>query len=143
MNRSATSAPDQPKAPSRLRSFAGSGWDLLVVGSRIIGLLGVLLIVLPVALVPLAVAGVILVLGQLALGAWGGHYRHLLTQRYLRRKLIPLFAAVAGGLCTAMVVIVLSVMGGFLDMLRGAGKSLTGDVSIHFGVSGFPHYEEI
>jgi lipoprotein-releasing system permease protein len=142
MNRATEkSAPSRP--PSRLRSVLTTLWDLLVVGGRILGLLLILLVVLPIVLVPLAAAGVILVVTQVAVGAWGGHYRHLLTQRYLRRKLIPLFAAVAVALCTAMVVIVLSVMGGFLDLLRSAGHSLIGDVSISFGLGGFPHYEEL
>ncbi len=46
-------------------------------------------------------------------------------------------------LCTAMVIIVLSVMGGFLDMLTEAGRVLIGDVSVQAGLTGFPHYEEL
>ena len=38
-------------------------------------------------------------------------YKFLLTFRYLRRKLIPIFALKAVTLCTAMVIIVLSIMG--------------------------------
>jgi lipoprotein-releasing system permease protein len=70
-------------------------------------------------------------------------YKLLLTFKYLRRRLIPIFALLAVMLCTAMVIIVISVMGGFLDMLRGAGRTLMGDVSIYFGLGGFPHYEEL
>ena len=70
-------------------------------------------------------------------------YKLLLTFKYLRRRLIPIFALLAVMLCTAMVIIVMSVMGGFLDMLRDAGRTLMGDVSIHFGLGGFPHYEEL
>ena len=131
------------RRPLWLRATAGTAWDLLVVLGRILALLALLFIFLPVALVPLAVAGVLLVVAQLAVGVWGGHYRHLLTQRYLRRKLIPLFAAVAVALCTAMVVIVLSVMGGFIDMVRAAGQMLMADVSIEAGIDGFPHYREL
>ena len=40
-------------------------------------------------------------------------YKLLLILKYLRRKLAPLFAAMAVMLCTAMVIIVISVMGGF------------------------------
>ncbi len=70
-------------------------------------------------------------------------YKLLLTFRYLRRKLIPWFALLAVTLCTAMVIIVGSVMGGFLDLVRNAGKSVMGDVVITAGVSGLPHYDEI
>ncbi|MBI1375848.1 MAG: hypothetical protein GC159_24325 [Phycisphaera sp.] len=68
-------------------------------------------------------------------------YKLLLTFRYLRRKLIPIFALLAVMLCTAMVIIVISVMGGFLDMVKNAGKTLMGDVSISAGLGGFSHYE--
>lgn len=70
-------------------------------------------------------------------------YKLLLTFRYLRRKLIPLFAMLAVILCTAMVIIVMSVMGGFLGLVRDAGRTLMGDVSIHGGLGGFGHYEQI
>ena len=70
-------------------------------------------------------------------------YKLLLTFRYLRRKLIPWFALAAVTLCTAMVIIVMSVMGGFLDLVREAGHSLVGDVTMQRGVSGFPHYQMI
>ncbi len=70
-------------------------------------------------------------------------YKFLLTFRYLRRKLIPWFALLAVMLCTAMVIIVGSVMGGFLEMVREAGKSVMGDVVVYCGVSGFPHYEQL
>lgn len=70
-------------------------------------------------------------------------YKPLLIFKYLRRKLAPLFAAVAVTLCTAMVIIVISVMGGFLDTLRDAAKSITGDLVIEspYGFRGFAHYE--
>ena len=48
-------------------------------------------------------------------------YKLLLIRRYLGRKIAPLFAALAVMLCTAMVIIVISVMGGFLDMMRDRG----------------------
>ena len=70
-------------------------------------------------------------------------YKLLLIRRYLGRKIAPLFAALAVTLCTAMVIIVISVMGGFLDMMRTAARSLTGDVTIRAGWTGFPHYEEL
>jgi len=71
-------------------------------------------------------------------------YRTLLISRYLRRRLAPLFAAAAVMLCTAMVIIVISVMGGFLSLMEGAAQRLTGDVVVDaFDISGFPHYEAI
>ena len=72
-------------------------------------------------------------------------YKTLLIFKYLRRKLAPLFAAVAVTLCTAMVIIVISVMGGFLDMLRDSAKSITGDLVVEaaYGLHGFAHYEDL
>ncbi len=70
-------------------------------------------------------------------------YKLLLIRRYLGRKIAPLFAALAVTLCTAMVIIVISVMGGFLDMMRTAARSLTGDVTIRAGWTGYPHYEQL
>jgi len=55
-----------------------------------------------------------------------------------------MFAGLAVMLCTAMVIIVMSVMGGFLDMLQTSAKQLTGDVIVsNFSLSGFPHYEQM
>ena len=70
-------------------------------------------------------------------------YKLLLTLRYLRRKLTPIFALLAVTLCTAMVIVVSSVMGGFLDLVRNAGRTLMGDVSMNAGLGGFPHYDEL
>ncbi len=71
-------------------------------------------------------------------------YKFLLTFRYLRRKLTPWFALIAVMLCTAMIIIVGSIMGGFLDMVRTSAKSVTGDVIVHYpGVSKMPFYDEI
>lgn len=71
-------------------------------------------------------------------------YKLLLISRYLTRKLAPMFAGLAVMLCTAMVIIVISVMGGFLDMLRESARQLTGDVVVTSGsLTGFPHYREL
>jgi lipoprotein-releasing system permease protein len=71
-------------------------------------------------------------------------YKLLLILKYLGRKLAPMFAALAVTLCTAMVIIVISVMGGFLSMLRDAAQSLTGDVVVvGGGYNGFPNYEDL
>lgn len=71
-------------------------------------------------------------------------FKLLLIGKYLRRKLAPLFAALAVMLCTAMVIIVISVMGGFLDTLRHTVRQLTPQVTIRSGsLYGFPHYEKL
>lgn len=70
-------------------------------------------------------------------------FQFLLILKYLRRKLAPMFAALAVTLCTAMVIIVISVMGGFLEMWRDSAKRLSGEVQIAGGLTGVPHYEEL
>ncbi len=70
-------------------------------------------------------------------------YKLLLIFKYLRRKLAPLFAALAVTLCTAMVIIVISVMGGFLQLMRESAQRLTGQVTIGSDLSGFPHHQEL
>jgi len=70
-------------------------------------------------------------------------YQALLTRRYLTSKVMPLLAAVAVTLCTAMVLITWSVMGGFLDMLVNSGRTLIGDVSISWPNIGFGHYDDL
>ncbi|MEL7471875.1 MAG: FtsX-like permease family protein [Planctomycetota bacterium] len=70
-------------------------------------------------------------------------YQALLTRRYLTTKVMPLLAAVAVALCTAMVLITWSVMGGFLKTLVDSGRTLIGDVSIHWPNVGFAHYDEL
>ncbi len=56
---------------------------------------------------------------------------------------MPLLAAGAVALCTAMVLIVWSVMGGFLVSLLASGSKSSGDVSISWPNVGFAHYEEL
>jgi lipoprotein-releasing system permease protein len=72
-------------------------------------------------------------------------YQALLTRRYLLSKVMPLLAALAVSLCTAMVLIVWSVMGGFLNMLLGSGQAMIGDVSISYPaeLGGVPNYEKV
>lgn len=54
-----------------------------------------------------------------------------------------MLAMLAVMLCTAMVLVVWSVMGGFLSMLLGTGRTLLGDATIAWPVVGIPHYEEL
>lgn len=56
---------------------------------------------------------------------------------------MPLLAALAVALCSALILITWSVMGGFLTMLLNSGRSMVGDVSITWPNSGFAHYEEL
>lgn len=75
-------------------------------------------------------------------------YQLLLISHYLRRRMIPLFAAMAVTLCTAMVIIVMSVMGGFLGLMKNSAHKLTGDVVIgnvddDQPSNGFSHYGEL
>ncbi len=70
-------------------------------------------------------------------------YHVLLTNRYLTTRVIPLIAVAAVALCVALVIIVVSVMTGFLDMVKDSGRTLMGDVVVTHPVSGIPRYEEL
>ncbi len=125
--------------------------DATVVLFKTIGLLLVLIIALGVVALPIIWFGeylvALLLLGVIAYlisMPFGGMYRHGVMRRYLRHKLTPLFASAAVALCTAMVLIVISVMGGFLDMMTAAVRQLSGDITISYpDVTGFPRYEEL
>ena len=70
-------------------------------------------------------------------------YSPLLTNRYLTSRVIPLVAVGAVALCVALVIIVVSVMTGFLDMVRSSGRTLMGDVIVAYPVNGIPHYQRL
>lgn len=70
-------------------------------------------------------------------------YHALLTNRYLTSHVIPLIAVAAVALCVTLVITVVSVMTGFLNMVKDSGRTLIGDVVITYPVSGIPHYEEL
>lgn len=70
-------------------------------------------------------------------------YQALLTRRYLTSKVMPLLASLGVMLCVAMVLIVWSVMGGFLNTLLSSGRTMTGDVIIAWPNVGFAHYEDL
>jgi lipoprotein-releasing system permease protein len=70
-------------------------------------------------------------------------YASLLANRYLTSRIIPFIAVGAVALCVALVIIVVSVMSGFLDMVRASGKTLIGDVVVSYPISGIPYYEEL
>ena len=70
-------------------------------------------------------------------------YHFLLTSRYLTSRIIPLLAIAAVALCVALVIVVVSVMTGFLDMIKDSGRTLMGDVMISYPVSGIPWYDDL
>ena len=70
-------------------------------------------------------------------------YAAQLANRYLTSRIIPLIAVGAVALCVALVVIVVSVMSGFLDMLKSSGRTLMGDVVINHPVRGLPWYDDL
>jgi len=56
---------------------------------------------------------------------------------------MPILAMAAVMLSVATVLVTWSVMGGFLNTLLNSGRTLIGDVSIHWPNVGFPDYEEL
>ncbi|CAN5767884.1 hypothetical protein BH11PLA1_BH11PLA1_04270 [soil metagenome] len=69
-------------------------------------------------------------------------YQLLLTRLYLTSKIMPTLAALCLGGCTALVLIVWSVMGGFLTTLLESGRTFAGDVSITWP-SGILYYDDL
>jgi lipoprotein-releasing system permease protein len=70
-------------------------------------------------------------------------YKLFLTLRYLRKRRIAYFAVAAVMLCVAMVIIVMSVMGGFLDKVKTRARGLLGDIIVdNRAFGGFPLYQE-
>src|SRR6185295_19639784 len=66
-----------------------------------------------------------------------------LMWKYLRRRRIAWWALLAVALCTTMVLVVISVMGGWLDMFEKSAKGMTGDIIVKGNsLSGFPNYVE-
>ena len=70
-------------------------------------------------------------------------YQFQLTGRYLASRLTPLLAVAAVSLCVALVIVVVSVMSGFLNMVRSSGETLMGDVIISYPIRGIPWYDEL
>ncbi|MCH2135042.1 MAG: ABC transporter permease [Phycisphaerales bacterium] len=70
-------------------------------------------------------------------------YQLLLTNRYLASRLTPLLAVAAVALCVALVIVVVSVMSGFLNMVQSSGRTLMGDVIISYPVRGIPYYDDL
>jgi ABC-type lipoprotein release transport system permease subunit len=72
-------------------------------------------------------------------------YKLFLTFRYLTRKKIVIFPVLVVWLCVMMLIIVTSIMGGFVERVRAANRDLFGDIIISAGVStrGFSGYDEL
>lgn len=70
-------------------------------------------------------------------------YKLFLTLRYLRKRRIAYFAVGAVMLCSAMVLIVMSVLGGFVKEMKGKARVLLGDIILdNRSYHGFPLYQE-
>ncbi len=71
-------------------------------------------------------------------------YKLALILKYLRKRRIAWVSLIAVMLCTTMVIVVISVMGGWLRMFRESFHGLTGDVIVSAtSLTGFPHYQEM
>ena len=71
-------------------------------------------------------------------------YKALLIFKYLRNARIAWISLIAVMLCTAMVLVVISVMGGWLRMFRQTSHALVGDLVVYrISLDGFPHYQEM
>jgi lipoprotein-releasing system permease protein len=71
-------------------------------------------------------------------------YKALLIFKYLRKRRIAWISLIAVMLCTAMVLVVISVMGGWLRMFRQTSHALVGDLVVYrISLDGFPHYQEM
>jgi len=73
---------------------------------------------------------------------WPRYYVAFLASRLLQRKRIAFFSVGAVTLCVAMMIIVISVMGGFVDSIRDRANGLLGDLVLDGSLQGFPYYQE-
>src|ERR1700721_937015 len=71
-------------------------------------------------------------------------YKLHLILKYLLKRRIAWVSLLAVTLCTLMVLVVISVMGGWLNMFKSSFRGLSGDIVIHSeGMAGFPFYDQI
>src|SRR6187200_737702 len=71
-------------------------------------------------------------------------YKLHLILKYLRKRRIAWVSLIAVTLCTTMVLVVISVMGGWLRMFRSSFHGLVGDVVVQGNsLTGFPYYDEM
>ncbi len=70
-------------------------------------------------------------------------YKLFLCLRYLRSRVIAYFAVLGVALCVAMMLIVVSVMNGFLNKVERAARGLFGDIVVEGNsVAGIGMYDE-
>src|SRR3954468_23021895 len=71
-------------------------------------------------------------------------YKLHLILKYLRKRRIAWVSLIAVMLCTAMVIVVISVMGGWLRMFRESAHGIAGDIIIsRQSLAGYPFYQEM
>jgi lipoprotein-releasing system permease protein len=71
-------------------------------------------------------------------------YKLHLIKKYLLKRRIAWISLLAVMLCTAMVLVVISVMGGWLRMFKSSFRGISGDVIVQQrSLSGFPYYQEM
>jgi len=71
-------------------------------------------------------------------------YKLVLCLRYLRRRAIAYFAVLGVALCVAMLLIVASVMTGFVNKIERAARGLFGDIVLEpYGQAGIPRYDDL
>jgi lipoprotein-releasing system permease protein len=71
-------------------------------------------------------------------------YKLHLILKYLRKRRIAWVSLIAVMLCTMMVLVVISVMGGWLRMFRASFHGLSGDIIVQGeSLAGFPGYEQM
>jgi lipoprotein-releasing system permease protein len=71
-------------------------------------------------------------------------YKITLIFKYLRKRRIAWVSLIAVTLCTTMVLVVISVMGGWLRMFKESFHGLSGDIIVHGeSLAGFPDYQEM
>ena len=72
-------------------------------------------------------------------------YKLFLTLRYLTRKKIVIFPILVVWLCVMMMIIVTSIMGGFVEHVQQANRDLLGDIIISSGnpAFGWARYDEL
>src|ERR671921_254585 len=74
----------------------------------------------------------------------GRHVVPHLIIKYLRKRRIAWVSLVAVTLCTTMVIVVISVMGGWLRMFEQSFHGLSGDIIVDANsLAGFSHYQEM
>src|SRR2546429_5783502 len=75
---------------------------------------------------------------------FGPRVIRLLINKYLRKRRIAWVSLVAVTMCTAMVIVVISVMGGWLRMFRDSFHGLSGDIIVSKqSLAGYPYYQQM